>query len=106
MSGFMKLQVWPELAVEARLDVDCNEVMPQSVADANSYPYTVVGKRWFAQYSAPGYMDQTGHVMADTAEEAIDECLALYGEDEEGSDDVAEAEQLKRTLAALRAGNL
>jgi hypothetical protein len=42
---------------------------------------------WGAQYSAPGYMDQTDWVLGDTEEEAESECKEMYGDEEEEDDD-------------------
>jgi hypothetical protein len=40
-------------------------------------------EKWGARYSAPGYLDATDWVLADTQEEAESECREMYGEDEE-----------------------
>jgi hypothetical protein len=47
-------------------------------------------KKWGARYSAPGYMDCTDWVLADTQEEAEEECRNLYGDEEDEDDDTEE----------------
>lgn len=66
---------------------------------------------WFAEYSAPGYMDKTDSVGPyKTAPEAILECLRLYGEEGEGSiasDDELEAiDLLTRFMPETKASRL
>lgn len=49
-------------------------------------------EKWGARYSAPGYMDCTDWVLADTKEEAERECKEMYGDDEEEEEDEGEGE--------------
>lgn len=88
MAGFMKLQAWSEHYAD---------FAPASGGFAETRPLSEQGddqrvsdvserKGWFARYSAPGYMDRTDSVGPfDTYQEAIQECLRLYGEEGEGS---------------------
>ena len=80
MAGFMVLQVWREMAVE---NADgC--LYPVSASEENDTP--LGEERWFAQYSAPGYMDCTDTVWGETAREALGACWALFGDDQDPSE--------------------
>lgn len=74
MAGFMVLQVWREGGVE---NPD-GEIYPASSANENDTP--LLGQRWWAQYSAPGYMDQTTPVYAESAVDAAKVCFDLFGD--------------------------
>lgn len=43
---------------------------------------------WGARYSAPGYLDCTDWVLADTQAEAEEECRSMYGDDEEPEEEI------------------
>jgi hypothetical protein len=48
----------------------------------------IVRGKWWARYSAPGYMDATEWCGPfDTEREAIEECTRLYGDDDQGVDE-------------------
>ncbi len=42
-----------------------------------------IGEQWAARYSAPGYMDCTDWALGDTEAEARDECVTIYGDEED-----------------------
>lgn len=48
-----------------------------------------IGEQWAARYSAPGYMDCTDWVLADTEEEAVAECQSMYGSEEEEEEEIS-----------------
>ena len=79
MAGFMELVFWQEASV---CDDDGNYI-PRSFAPEEIQRGGVIahGSLWWAQYTAPGYMDQTDPVYGDTAVEALEECFAMYGDD-------------------------
>ncbi len=90
MAGFMVLKVWREAGVEALdpEDINCTYLQPESHVGAE---HRVAGgesdtNAWWAQYSAPGYMDRTDVVHGTTAVEAALECFAIYGNDESKED--------------------
>jgi hypothetical protein len=90
MAGFMRLEVWREMA----LDVN-GDVYPESEVDSDLLPLArKVGARWFANYSAPGYMDRTETVGPyNSPLKAARECFGLYGDTETGSADRSELAQ-------------
>lgn len=59
---------WAELVAAVR---DYCEGKPEAIE--------CIGEQWAARYSAPGYMDCTEWVLADTEEDAVAECEAMYG---------------------------
>lgn len=71
-----------ETAWEALRDC-CEGSKPQQIDYVES---------WGAHYSAPGYMDQTDWTLADTEQEAIDECKTMYGSDDDEDDEDADEE--------------
>lgn len=101
MSGHMRLEVWQEPCAEYW---DPQEkqgvVLPVVGGEMNGYHRLGMAEsKWCAWYNAPGYMDHTSIVYADSAEEAARECFAAYGMDERGSED---RKELAETLWALR----
>lgn len=110
MSGHMILQVWQEAAES----ID-GIIYPRSVVEAND-DYCIecdkdsgfcechvesVGERWFARYSAPGYMDQTEPVSSNEGPiDAAQACFNQYGDDTPGSDDRRELAQFIRQARA------
>lgn len=81
MSGFMTLEVWQEMGAEFDVPYEGLQFLPLTVGMANDY--TRQGPRenaWWAQYSAPGYMDQTEMVHGTTPSEAAKACFELYGD--------------------------
>lgn len=103
MAGFMVLDVWRE---NARWAQDCaggDGYVPDEIIRANPDQYVVERGSpskalWFARYTAPGYLDQTDLVYADTAVGAARECFAMYGDDE----DPAERSELAAVLWQAR----
>ena len=88
MAGFMVMQVWRENARYARDSEGGEGYYPDSMIAACAEAYTIEEGApsralWFAQYTAPGYMDRTDPVYGNTAREAIEECFRLYGDDED-----------------------
>ena len=87
MAGFMEMQVWRENARYAKCSDGGEGYYPDSYIAADPDSYTVEEgdpsrTLWWAEYSAPGYMDRTDPVYGATAREAIQECFALYGDEE------------------------
>lgn len=113
MSGHMRLQVWKEIAEEHD-----GSLYPRSYcADGECCPaFESTGKQecgpecrglapigdergeaWFAEYTAPGYMDKTDFVVSTVGPiDAAQECFALYGygDDEKWSDERTELAQV------------
>ena len=82
MAGFMELVFWQEMGADYVVPGEGEQFLPLSIGVANDYSRQ--GERrnaWWAQYTAPGYMDQTDPVYGDTAVEALEECFAMYGDD-------------------------
>lgn len=78
MSGFMQLRVWNENAEETA----DGEIVPQSDEQGEAS----VGPRWFAYYTAPGYMDRTDYVVSEIGPiDAARECFLMFG-DSDGTD--------------------
>ena len=108
MSGFMRLQLWQEPA-ERLDDPRYGDVVPRSEAEADGSraSYSVdrsdYSATWWAEYSAPGYMDRTDTVGP--YEDPIEATLAaitLYGDNEPGSDDRREAARIIRNIRNAR----
>jgi hypothetical protein len=98
MAGFMVMQVWREPGVCCETP-DGEQTLPVSVVDANSYKALyVVGGLYWAEYSAPGYMDRTDPVCGATPAEVINACFDLYGNEE----DEAEVKERDELLARYK----
>ena len=75
---FMRPQIWLDDAVE---DADGN-IIPADYGSANDRgPVSPCGKRWFAQLSAPGYLDCTEPAAFDTIAEAEAYLVETYADD-------------------------
>ena len=102
MSGFMQLQVWQEdgadFVTESGYGV---ELRPLSYGD-EPIGATKVSGLWWAEYTAPGYLDRTDPVYGETPQEAARECFYMYGVDEQGSGD---RKELAAILWEIRAMN-
>lgn len=61
--------------------IDCPNLRPQDITEIESR------RCWGARFSAPGYMDCTDWTLADTQEEAENECRELYGDEEDETED-------------------
>ena len=87
MSGFMQLQIWRENSRYATRDDGAEGYFPDSYIAADSASYQVDSGNpsrslWWAEYSAPGYMDRTDPTWGTTAVEACQECFNMYGDDD------------------------
>lgn len=92
MAGFMRLEVWQEKAICAEEPDDRGNyhLWPESYAEGlkttGHEKYcgcTETGTlQWWAEYTAPGYLDRTDPVYGDTPTEAARECFNLYGNEE------------------------
>lgn len=84
MSGFMVLQVWQETGLEGECLVDDGSGWyPESHVEADPESYRLSGDKqelWWAEYSAPGYMDRTDSVCASTPWGAALAAFELYGD--------------------------
>lgn len=104
--GFMELQVWRENGRYAKETGDMGEgYYPDSYIAACPEAYVVEEgspsrAMWWAEYSAPGYMDKTDVCYGETAIEAAYEAFRLYGDDTPGSDDRRELAQVIRNIRA------
>lgn len=92
----MQLQVWRAMAY----DTDDGVLPATGVMFAAPGTAAPIGERWFARYTASGYMDCTDAVSAPTIHGAVRECVRLYGDDTPGSADRLEAAQLLRQARA------
>lgn len=90
MAGFMQLHVWRDGAYLT----DEGYVLTSIEAQDHTGNAEPIGDRYFAHYTAPGYMDCTDHVQGKSVREVVLECLSLYGDDEHDSDDRREAAQV------------
>jgi hypothetical protein len=109
MAGFMQLQVWQEVGLEAidPEDTSNSYLMPQSyaehcesIAEPDIDPHA-----WWAEYTAPGYMDKTDCVYGKTPIEAARECFELYGDWESTEDRSELAAVLWKCRAFMRKVN-
>lgn len=103
MAGHMRLTVWQDHAVEGAdgcaYPADaCDGNQVWSEGECRFVPFKPIGKRWFAQYTAPGYLDRTDPVSGETAVEACEECWTLYGNE----DDPAEVAEFEARLEEAR----
>lgn len=105
MAGFMKLQVYRvPCAGYAPVTGGLADVLPCEIGDANDKLQRVsdTAERWFARYSAPGYMDATDPVGPhDTAREAARECFKLYGAESYEGDPSPDEIELREILAEI-----
>lgn len=77
---------WEELCAAVR---DYCEGKPEAIE--------CIGEQWAARYSAAGYLDCTDWVLADSEEEAVAECEAMYGDDEEDEEEEESEEDAEPT---------
>lgn len=81
--GFMRLEVWKEAYADfAPQGGGFAETLPLCEGEEMQRVSDIMPARYFARYSAPGYMDCTSSVGPFyTAAEALRECFRLYGDD-------------------------
>lgn len=107
MAGHMRLQVWSEAAEEHD-----GSLYPQSACDGDycpageahsptcKLPNISAGEAWFAEYTAPGYMDRTDPVVSTIGPiDAAREAFALFGDDT----DPEERRELAQVIRQARA---
>jgi hypothetical protein len=106
MSGFMVLQVWKEAAEEhdgalyPRSHCEDGCPCPDAHGPDCDLPTVSAGEAWFAEYTAPGYMDRTDNVCSTLGPiEAARECFATYADDT----DPDERAELARVIRQARA---
>lgn len=98
MAGFMKLAVWAEEGLAFNdAEAPCSET-PDDIEGLA----TPIGLKFWAHYSAPGYMDRTETCGPfDTALQAARECAELFGDlDEKNSPDRVELANIIREIRA------
>lgn len=80
--GFMEIEVSDEAFCRI-LSREGDYWIPAFAVSDESVEETIEGK-WFARYSAPGYLDATDWMGPyDSAEEAEAECRSVYGDEED-----------------------
>jgi len=101
MAGFMRLTVW----AEEGLAFNDAEAPRSETPDEVSELAESIGMRYWANYTAPGYMDRTDTCGPFTsALEAARECAELFGDlEEKGSPDRVELANVIREIRAARA---